>query len=71
MPLKLILCRLIPLTALVFSLILSTTKVAAQSKELAYPNRQITLIIPFPPAGATDARRQRIHEPIKSRVLLL
>ena len=53
MPLKLILCRLIPLTALVFSLILSVTNVVAQSKDLTYPNRQITLIIPFPPAGAT------------------
>jgi len=68
MPLKPILCRLIPLTALVFSLILSVTNVVAQSKDLVYPNRQITLIIPFPPAGATDALGRMLSQKLTQRL---
>ncbi len=42
------------LSAVLGALGLGTAGVAAQAQEAAFPSRPITLVIPFPPGGATD-----------------
>ncbi|MCX7245723.1 MAG: tripartite tricarboxylate transporter substrate binding protein [Burkholderiales bacterium] len=44
------------------------SQVVAQGKDAAYPNRQITLIIPFPPAGATDALGRMLSQKLTQRL---
>jgi tripartite-type tricarboxylate transporter receptor subunit TctC len=55
-------------TYLLISLVLALTSVQAQKKEDSYPNRQITLIIPFPPAGATDALGRLLAQKFSTRL---
>src|SRR6202030_1834034 len=50
-----------PLAALIFAACISATA-AAQT----YPDHPITMIVPFPPGGATDALARIIQEPMQN-----
>ena len=50
-----------PLAALMFAACISATAAAAQT----YPDHPVTLLVPFPPGGATDAIARIIQDPLQ------